>query len=513
MKLIHVKKSIQVIVILSFMLSTGCNDKWNDHYNEESFNLPDYTLKELIDKNPQLSTFSGMLKKSGYDKIIDAPQAFTVWAPINDALIGVDTTNFDLVLEIVQNHITRGRITTSNISTLPVRMLTGKFVIFNQDSEGLKFGENSLITPNSPAKNGLLHVIDGYAPYLNNLWEFIGIKDNLDSLRNYIYGESKFVFDPVNSVEIGVNEEGQVIYDSIFKYSNAVLQKLGSLDYEDSTYTALFPDNDAWTEAYNRIESFYNFPDDGGGLDRKRSKVQSTLVNDIFFRGRIDEPEIESKLVSTSGNEFTNPGQLFANVYETENLSNGISNITSLMPYSDTSSWFKPIKIEAEELEGRINTESVIFTRTSFGSGLDVSENKYILVDPLSSGSSVEFSIPNTLSATYNIYCNFVPASIVDNNNITPTKVKYILTYIRRSSGSTFIKSITPEINTTFPVGITKMFVDQFNFEYANVVDDEYDKVAVKLEVINDVSSAEEQAGEYSRTMRIDCIILEPVSE
>jgi hypothetical protein len=91
--------------------------------------------------------------------------------------------------------------------------------------------------------------------------------------------------------------------------------------------------------------------------------------------------------------------------------------------------------------------------------------------------------------------------------------VKYILTYIRRSSGSTFIKSITPEINTTFPVGITKMFVDQFNFEYANVVDDEYDKVAVKLEVINDVSSAEEQAGEYSRTMRIDCIILEPVSE
>jgi hypothetical protein len=57
------------------------------------------------------------------------------------------------------------------------------------------------------------------------------------------------------------------------------------------------------------------------------------------------------------------------------------------------------------------------------------------------------------------------------------------------------------------------MFVDQFDFEFANVVDAKYNRVAVKLEVSSNVSAQEEQSGNFTRTMRIDCIILEPVLE
>jgi hypothetical protein len=55
------------------------------------------------------------------------------------------------------------------------------------------------------------------------------------------------------------------------------------------------------------------------------------------------------------------------------------------------------------------------------------------------------------------------------------------------------------------------MFVDQFDFEFANIIDADFNRVAVKLEVINNVTTQEEQSGNFSRTMRIDCIILEPV--
>jgi len=134
-------------------------------------------------------------------------------------------------------------------------------------------------------------------------------------------------------------------------------------------------------------------------------------------------------------------------------------------------------------------------------------------LDPTSTEPSVEFSIPNTLSAKYNIYCVFVPAKIVDSNNVTPTKAKFQLTYIRRASGSTFIKRITPANNVTNTEGLTKMFVDQFDFEFANIVDAEYERIAVKLEVSTNVTAQEEQSGNFSRTMRIDCIILEPVLE
>ena len=514
MKHILLKRFMPVVVLISALLTTACTDEWGDHYDEESFNLPDKTLKAYIQEEPSLTIFSRMLAIAGFDSIINTSQSYTVWAPTNDALAGVDTTDAEFVRQIVTNHIARSKVTTSGIENQPVRMLNGKYNNFAKEAAGYSFGNKNVVENkfNLPTINGLVHIIDGYAPYLNNLWEFIGQTENLDSLRSYLYGQTQKVFDPINSIEIGTDTTNQVIYDSVFVFSNPVLEKLGELDTEDSVYTAIMPDNTAWNEAYGRIESFFNFPTDGGGVQRQRELSQWTLVQDMLFRGRIAQPEAFDSLVSTSGHVFYNPGYLFSNS-NLDTLSNGLSYVTSQMPYADTTSWFKKIRVEAEHTEGRDNSNSNIFLRNSFGSGLEVSNNRYILVDPTSTGSSVEFSIPNVLSAKYNIYCVFVPASIVDPTDLTPTKVKFRLTYIARSSGSVRGRNITPVNNITDPNGLTKMLVDQYDFEYANVIDEEYDRVAVKLEVINDVTTAEEQAGDFSRTMRIDCIILEPVSE
>ncbi len=509
---VHHNRFIPIVLLSGILLSTACTDKWSEHYDETSFNLPDKTLTALIQERPELSIFSGMLKKTAYDKVLDASQSYTVWAPINDALQGIDTTNEILVRQIVRNHITRSRITTSGISNETVRMLNGKYIYFRDDGGTYTFGGFDLTEVNVPASNGLLHVIDGYAPYISNLWEYLGEKSGLDSVSTYIYGESKSVFDPVNSIEIGVNSSGQVIYDSVFILSNKILEQLGAIDIEDSIYSIVMPDNAAWNEAYARIEPYFNFPEDGGDVIRQRDETRWTLIQDAFFRGYVQTSGGPNTIISTWGNAFYNPGNLFGGMVK-DSLSNGLAYIASTMPFSDTSSWYKEIRIEAEDLEGRTSSNNVLFQRTSFGTGLKASNDRYILADPTSSESSVKFSIPNTLSAKYNIYCVFVPASIVDPSNTIPTKASFVLTYIRRASGSTFIKKITPDINYTFPYGLTKMFVDQFEFEYANKVNEEYTRVAVKLEVVNDVTSDEEQSGKFSRTMRIDCIILEPVIE
>ena len=513
MKLVHLKKILPLIV-LSALLLTNCDDKWDEHYNQDTFDIPDYSLSEYIAQTPELSIFYHMLKQTGYDIILASLQSYTVWVPINNALTGIDTTNKELVKQIVENHITRGRITTSGVENERVKMLSGKLIDFERNGSNILFGNNTILEANIYTKNGLIHTIDGYAPYLNNLWEFIGVHENFDSLSAFIYGETKKIFDPVNSIEIYRNDTtGEVIYDSAYKTSNLFLEEVGSIDNEDSTYTALLPDNTAWTEAYTNIEKYFNFPDNGGGEKRKRSMTQYTLVNDMLYRGLFENPASMSEITSTGGHTFQNPGFIFNNTYETTVLSNGIAHITGQMPKLDTSSWFKEIRIEAEDQDGRINHNNIIFSRTSYGSGLKVSDDKYILADPTAAESSVEFEIPNTLSATYNIYCVFVPATIVDATDTIPTKVRFVLTFIRRISGSTFITRITPEVNTTSATGVTKMLVDQFEFDYANIIDEDYDEVAVKLEVINDVTSDEEHEGSFSRTMRIDCIILEPVFE
>lgn len=508
----HLKGFVPLSAMIGILLATACTTKWDDHYDEGSFNLPDKTVTEYIKEQPELSTFYNMLKITGYDTILNASQSYTVWAPKNDALSGLDISDTELVKKTVKNHIARSRITISGIDNSSIRMLNNKYVIFAKDQSGYTFGENTVTKSNQPAKNGLIHVIDGYAPYEYNLWEYLGIKEGVDSLREYIYGQSKQVFDAKNSTEIGADENGQVIYDSVFVVSNPVLERLGAIDIEDSIYTALMPDNNAWNEAYSRIKNYYNFPIDAGSTVRQRDLTRFTVIQDMLYRGRISEPKKLDSLTSTYGNVFYNPGELFKGL-NYESLSNGLAYVTDKMPFTDTASFFREIRVEAEHTFGRTNTGSNIFNRSSYGTEFTASNNYYILVDPTSTAPSVEFSIPNTLSAKYNIYCVFVPAKIVNPGNLTPTKASFQLTYIRRASGSTFIKRVTPVNNVTDPEALTKMFVDQYDFEFANIINADYDRVAVKLEVINNVTTQEEQSGKFSRTMRIDCIILEPVME
>ncbi len=512
MKYKHLKGFVPFLALISLLLATACTKEWNDHYDQSSFDLPDKTVTEYIKSQSDLSTFYNMLEIAGYVDVLNSSQSFTVWAPKNDALSGFDISNTELVTKTVKNHIARSRITTSGINNTFIKMLDRKYVNFAKAQSGYTFGNNIITIANQPAKNGLIHVINGFAPYEYNLWEYLGEADGIDSLRDYIYGQSKKVFDPENSTEIGADENGQVIYDSAFVISNPVLERLGSVDVEDSIYTAIMPDNDAWDEAYSRIKGYFNFPTDAGSTTRQRDLTSFTVIQDMLYRGRISAPENLDSITSTYRNVFYNPGELFKGL-EYKSLSNGLAYITNQMPFQDTASFFKKIKVEAENSNGRTFNGSNIFIRSSYGTEFTASNNYYILVDPTSNEPSIEFSIPNTLSAKYNIYCVFVPAKIVDPNNHTPTKAKFTLTYIRRASGSTFIRRVTPENNVTDPEGMTKMFVDQFDFEYANIIDADYDRIAVKLEVSSDVTTQEEQSGDFSRTMRIDCIILEPVLE
>ena len=503
------------ILIAWISLIPSCRD-WEEHYHEALKNLPDYNLFEYIETSSNLGIFSEMLKATGYDTIISASQTYTVWAPDNQALEGIDRNDTELITEIIKNHIARGNFSTSGILSKPVKMLNGKNVNFERETSGFTFGNVTIVEPNIPASNGQIHLMNGYVPYRNNILEFINRTESLDSLAKYLNSQNEWIFDPVNSIEIGFDPEGQVIYDSVFIFSNFVLNQLGSLGSEDSIYTAILPDNSAWIEAYERALSYFNIPEVYGGAVRMHMATRWAIVKDMVFRELVYDPGTFQYLVSTSQNVFYSPLDLFADAQQYE-MSNGIGYVTNQMPFADTASWFKTIVVEAESDFDRENTNSNIYVRTGLGTGLDISGDNYIVVDPTGISNiaqpSVRFSIPNTLSSVYDMYCVFVPASIVDPANTRPNRATFQLTYVTTTLGRTRRVTLTPENNVTNPAGLTIMHLGQIDFEFANVIDRDYDEIAVKLQVTNDVKIEEENAGDFSRTMRIDCIIFKPVSE
>ena len=207
-------------------LFTSCNDTWDTHYASDSMlKKSDLNLYQYMQTEAELSTFCEMLRITGYDSILSKPNTYTVWAPVNDALSSISLTDTTTVTEIVLNHISLFSYPTSGIDSKEIYMLDKKLVAFKQSADGYTFGGKDIILAKSnvAVSNGILHLLNGYVPYTSNIWEYIGKTPGLDSLRNYLYSQSVYEFDPIASVEIGTNDNNQAIYDSVIIFTNSLV--------------------------------------------------------------------------------------------------------------------------------------------------------------------------------------------------------------------------------------------------------------------------------------------------
>ena len=527
-------KKISYIFICSMLLIVSlasCNDVWDKHYQTVDVkNNSELSLYAYMQTQPELSKFCEMLRAAGYDAILSKPNTYTVWAPINAALSSVNLADKTLVKEIVENHISRFAYPTSGLSSEFVYMLADKFVVFKRNGAGFNFGGKDILIDKSnvATSNGVLHLLNGYVPYTSNIWEFIGKTAGLDSLRTYLYEQSKYEFIPEASVEIGTNEYGQAIYDSVIKFTNPVLAKIGAIHLEDSIYTAILPNNTAWIKAYNKIKNNYKtFGAGGEGL--QRLNTQWAIVTNLIFKKEIADPATLDSLVSTTGNVFKSPNYLFENSIANK-LSNGYAYVTDSIRFKAEDSYQQKVKVEAENSSyGRSSAYANLYIRSSLGSAFNsnVSDNKYLMVEAntvsVSTQNSVSFPIPNTLSGKYNIYCVFAPSSIANVADHRSYKYKFYFSYMG-SDGKQVTDATIDSKNTvvnkagslaaTFtsqPDVINKVFVTQFTFPYCNsyTKGDAPATITTRLKVENAARITESVL--FDRSLRIDYIVLEPV--
>ena len=121
--------------------AVSCTEEWDAHYTGQQAGRSELNLYEFIKSQPDLSTFAQMLHVSGYDSILSKPQTFTVWAPSDEALAGLDASDPVLDMEVVKNHITRFSYTTSGVVNDTILMLNSKLIPFEKQAGGYYFNE------------------------------------------------------------------------------------------------------------------------------------------------------------------------------------------------------------------------------------------------------------------------------------------------------------------------------------------------------------------------------------
>jgi hypothetical protein len=513
-------------ILLFTVLVASCREDWDNHYYAVAANKSKLNLYQYIQSQSELSIFTRMLKSTGYDTVLNKPQTFTVWAPNDQALINVDLTDTASVRKIVMNHITRFSHPSSGVISKTILMLDNKLLLFAQGAGGYTFGGKPIVKSDLATTNGIIYILSDYAPYQMNIWEFLNNATGIDSVRAYINSLT------VNQIDTAASFKDGIFVSTVYKQTNKALTYLGQFKTEDSTYTAIFPDNGAWVEAYNRILPYYNTLSKDGGSSTQIANTKWTLIQDLFFKGKQTLPIVADTLFSTYGHGFANPNRLFTGAQVTE-MSNGLSYVTPQLQNSATESWFTEIRVEAENAHiGRLTSNYAATSVSSIGTGYNISKGYYLRLDPTTQSSIsklfVSFPISNTLSAKYNIYCVFVPASIVDTTDHRPYKVQFYLSYI--NSAGVPVANASVDVNNTvqLPTKTSYTFtttpssqpqkmlvVSGFQFPYCNLVNRK-DYISsllstVTLKVQNAAGVTSSELANFNRTLRIDCIILEPV--
>lgn|SRR5574344_42417 len=544
-------------------MATSCSD-WDDHYDADSANsaaTANNTIWENIKNDPSLTQFAQLIKKAGYEEILNTSQNYTIWAPENNtstfdyaALMAEDSTK--MLNEFIKNHIARFNYPASGVlNNEKVFTLNKKMQYFNGSDSTYTFGGVNVTEMNIASSNGVIHKLNGKVDFFSNIYEYLSAgKYDLDSLKTYFHKFDTKTLDKENSV-VGPTVNGEITYlDSVFIEDNSLYKRLGKayINREDSNYTMIMPTNTAWNKAYSKLSSYFNYipsmkflnlstsvtsslskDNDYDNVYFTDSMIHYNIVRDLIFNNKMyangalktytSGTLTSDSLVTTSESEIFGEEQkdLFSGATK-ETMSNGYCWMTDTLRIKPWYSWCPPIILEGENYTYRTKpstekgTQEIVSvtaaTQNSKVAG-KISNSKYIDIIPYSDAVNpeVDFYLPNVLSTSYDIYCVFVPANILSDNvnKILPNNVKFTLGYTQATNGTQKTVTLGTYSNTIGKVDT--VYIGTFSFPVATKglgTTSETAHYNPYLKLKSSVNSNETSL--YDRDIRIDCIIMIP---
>ena len=510
---------------------TGCAE-WNDHYEGEGEAVgSNLTLWQQLQANPQLSDFCEVLKETkmfrmhkktpvSYADLLDGGQSFTVVAPVNGTfdkaqlLQLVQTNQGDSIVEksFVQNHIARSLSSMQNEPSM-VRLLNSKRADFTNG----KILDVTLNAQNVHAKNGVLHVAAEPLPYRRSIYENFCDDDNFKVIGNLLRSFEEDYFDADASVYNGIVEGERIYVDSVVIERNRILEKIGYLNREDSTYWVVAPTEAGWQRAYDEAVNYFVFDAKVQRSDSlQRLYTTRALLDDAVFNMTLQKAPKDSLISVQYDRHYPQwhrsykpfePGGILHGA-QAINCSNGIIYQQQEWPFTPEETYFKELWSEAESTALIVEEKDCNYNGRRAEAD-SISEGAYLRIMPTSSTANwqLTFRVNNTLSGTYDVCAIVLPKTIVDPEtaSLKPTKFKAAINYVDEKGnaqtydcGNTVFQSDPERVDTI-------VLAEAFRFPTCN-----YGQTDIKASVKLTCSISGRETSRFSREMYLDCIYLRP---
>ena len=554
----HIAKCSLCCSAAAALALAACAD-WNDHYDADTSLLDTQhaTLWQNILQNENLSQFASLLKKAGYDEVLNATQTYTVWAPVNgtfDYETLASLSSDRLVKEFVENHIARNNYPASGAVDQRVYTLNEKLMLFSGAGSYVIQGIG-IDKANVATGNGTIHTLKGKIPFVQNIYESLNNYEYpIDSISAYIHSYDVRKLNEQKSVQ-GPTLNGEITYlDSIFdEHNDLFLRYFAYINREDSNYSMIVPTNEAWNRAKATISKYFHyvpsfeFMENTSTTERKKVDVkirdvkylQDSIVNQmltagLFFNNNMyDNRQLDAPDAATNFHCDSLYSTLTVKLYS-EDASRLLENTRRIAKsngwvwLTDDSLrmrtwtvWNPELRIEAENravIASAVNVanenepQRIYVTPGTQNPEVTghLSSNAYLDVQPISQSTNpgVVFYFPEIRSTTYSIYVVTVPANITNPRNATkPYRFSATMGFADASgknqdgdrswvAESAFV-SDSAQVDT--------IYLGDFTFPIAYYGTGDY----YPYLRINSAVTSRERAN-YDRNLRIDCLILRP---
>lgn len=545
------KKIINILglFIIASSVFMSCADEWDEHYEVKT--VGEGSLWQSLTNDNSLSNFASVLEACDMRPSLEGSQVFTVFAPMNsslsaeerDSLIlwynlqkknGVPEKENFVTQEFIKNHIALYNYSVSSLTNDSINMMNGK-------SLGLTGGTfaNSKITNSISTSNGSLYVVDKVVDYSPNVFEYIARDSLLSGVANFIYSFNQEKFDPSQSVA-GEIVNGKTVYlDSVTVLENKLLDMLGKINNEDSTYWMSVPTNNVWDSLIEEYTKYYNFDNTVPYRDSLVYTLPriSALMGTVFSRTNNPDRSIRDSVISTNAvpydMRYRKWGSYDKKYYQYDKpfdaggvfdgaeqivCSNGMVLKDSIWHYDKYNTFMQEIVMEGENKATLDSVDSKSTRELTYISVAtdnpfynDVSGHGYSQIQP--SGSSAPkavFNIADVMSnVDYDVYVVAVPAVAGDTlASMTQRKPTIFRTTIYYNDENGKQQNFKQTANfTTDPTKVDSVLIGTYRIPTASVG---LTKPQVKMLIESRVSNTQEKNGTYTKTLRLDCIIFKP---
>ncbi len=389
-----------VIVLITIAgLSDSCevNDNFDNHYGNTP-KLTGVNALALIAENENYSRFYDILVKYGYDELLTRNQYLTIFVPVNSAFDGLPEFTDQEWKKILGFHIIYSNLYSRNFGNIDLKTTIGKFLkMRNTGNNQFDISGSAINMENvdSYCQNGVIHEIDKLLIPKPNIYEYIlRLDDSFSIFRDFMLSMDIKSIDFDRSVRIGVNDNGDAVYDTIWKTENYYLDNIAGLDDEEASFTGFIPDNQDVTNALISLSGYFG---DYREMDQKTyNQLLFIAFNGCFIKDKYTLDSLPDTLVSVTGKSIARSTLSFRQT--DQETSNGIIHILNGMAIP-RSFFLLPVTIEADRKENRRVSNTMYITDQL--SDTRASNGSYFLYGCQFVGDYLEFKVDLVLKTTY----------------------------------------------------------------------------------------------------------------